>query len=125
MPTGPIGIFGGTFDPVHYGHLRLAEEIAETAKLTEIRFIPSGTPPHRGSPGADAQHRVAMARLATAGNPHFCVDDREAKRAGPGYTYDTLTELRRELGANRAIVLLLGADAFLDLVTWHRWRASS
>jgi nicotinate-nucleotide adenylyltransferase len=123
MTSGPIGIFGGTFDPVHYGHLRLAEEIAETAKLTEIRFIPSGTPPHRGRPGADAQHRVAMAQLAIAGNPHFSVDDREAKRAGPGYTYDTLTELRRELGANRALVLLLGADAFLDLVTWHRWRA--
>jgi nicotinate-nucleotide adenylyltransferase len=123
MPSGPLGIFGGTFDPIHYGHLRLAEEIAETARLTEIRFIPTGTPPHRASPGADGQHRVAMARLATADNPRFCVDDRETKRPGVGYTYDTLMEVRREIGENRPLALLLGADAFLDLMTWHRWRS--
>ena len=124
MPTGtgPIGIFGGTFDPIHYGHLRLAEEIAEGAKLAEVRFMPSGTPPHRARPGADAQHRLEMARLATADNPCFKVDERETKRAGPGYTYDTLVELRQELGENRPIALLLGADAFLELATWHRWR---
>jgi nicotinate-nucleotide adenylyltransferase len=121
MASGPIGLFGGTFDPIHYGHLRLAEEIIETAKLAEVRFVPSGTPPHRSRPGADPHHRVEMARLATAGNPRFSVDDRETKRSGPGYTYDTLTELRRELGSQRPIALLLGADAFLDLATWHRW----
>ena len=123
MATGPIGVFGGTFDPIHHGHLRLAEELAEEAKLGEIRFLPAGTPPHRTSPGASAEDRVAMAKLATAGNPRFVVDDRETKRAGPGYTFDTLTELRREVGASRALVLLLGADAFLELATWHRWRA--
>lgn len=121
--TGPIGIFGGTFDPIHHGHLRLAEEIAEKAKLGEVRFVPSGTPPHRTKPGADAQHRVAMAKLAIAANPRFVVDDRETKRAGPGFTFDTLTELRQELGPSRAIALLMGADAFLELATWHRWRA--
>lgn len=120
--TGPIGIFGGTFDPVHYGHLRLAEELAETARLSEVRFIPSGTPPHRTAPGASAADRVDMARLAIAGNPRFSVDDREARRAGPGYTYDTLTELRAECGASQPLALLLGADAFLELATWHRWR---
>src|SRR6185503_10871726 len=123
MSTGPIGIFGGTFDPIHYGHLRLAEEVAESAKLAEVRFLPSGTPPHRARPGAEAVHRVEMARLATAGNDRFVVDDRETKRSGPGFTYDTLTELRHEVGTQRAVVLLVGADAFLELATWHRWRA--
>jgi nicotinate-nucleotide adenylyltransferase len=120
--SGPIGIFGGTFDPIHYGHLRLAEEIAEGAKLVEVKFIPSGTPPHRAPPGASAEDRVAMARLAIADNPSFSVDDRETKRTGPGYTFDTLTELRQEYGKNRPIALLLGADAFLELATWYRWR---
>jgi nicotinate-nucleotide adenylyltransferase len=123
MPgTGPIGLFGGTFDPIHYGHLRLAEEIAEGAKLADVLFMPSGTPPHRTRPGASAADRVAMAKLAVAGNDRFTVDDRETRRAGPGYTVDTLSELRRELGSQRSIVLLLGADAFLELCTWHRWR---
>ena len=123
MATGPIGIFGGTFDPIHYGHLRLAEEVAESAKLAEVRFLPSGTPPHRARPGAEPVHRVEMARLATAGNDRFVVDDRETRRSGPGFTYDTLTELRHEVGTQRALVLLVGADAFLELATWHRWRA--
>jgi nicotinate-nucleotide adenylyltransferase len=121
--TGPVGIFGGTFDPIHYGHLRLAEEIVEGAKLAEVRFTPSGTPPHRARPGASAADRVAMARLAVAGNDRFSVDDRETRRVGPGYTFDTLTELRSELGVSRPLALLLGADAFLELATWHRWRA--
>ena len=121
--TGPIGVFGGTFDPIHYGHLRLAEEVAEAAKLAAVRFMPSGTPPHRGAPGAGSTDRVEMVRLATDGNPRFSVDARETLRTGPGYTYDTLTELRRELGAQQSLVLLVGADAFLELATWHRWHA--
>ena len=123
MSTGPVGIFGGTFDPIHHGHLRLAEELAESAKLAEVRFLPSGTPPHRSKPGAEAQDRLEMVRLATADNARFSVDDRETKRAGPGYTFDTLTELRQELGERRPLALLVGADAFLELATWHRWRA--
>jgi nicotinate-nucleotide adenylyltransferase len=119
--TGPIGVFGGTFDPIHYGHLRLAEEIAASAKLAEVRFVPSGTPPHRSLPGTEARHRVEMVRLAVAGNERFSVDPRETARQGPGYTFDTLTELRRELGGQQSLALLLGADAFLDLATWHRW----
>lgn len=118
---GPVGVFGGTFDPVHYGHLRLAEEAAERLKLAEVRFIPTGEPPHRSAPGANAHHRLAMVRLAVAENPMFAVDDREIRRAGPGYTVDTLTELRAELGSTRPLALLMGADAFLDLATWRRW----
>jgi len=121
--TGPIGIFGGTFDPIHYGHLRLAEELAETVKLEQVRFMPSGTPPHRTRPGATPEDRVAMVGLAIADNDRFSVDDRETRRTGFGYTHDTLVELRQEIGNQRPLVLLLGADAFLELATWHRWRA--
>lgn len=121
MSTAPIGVIGGTFDPVHYGHLRLAEELGETLKLAEVRFVPSGTPPHRSAPQAAADHRLAMVRLAVAGNPRFAVDEREVRRAGPGYTFDTLAGLRAEAGESRPIVLLVGADAFLEFATWHRW----
>lgn len=121
MSTGPLGILGGTFDPVHYGHLRLAQEVAGKLKLECVRFITSGTPPHRPAPATPATHRLAMVRLAVSGNALFEVDDRELSRAGPGYMVDTLDELRREAGASRPLALLLGADAFLDLATWSRW----
>lgn len=121
MSTAPVGILGGTFDPVHYGHLRLAQEVGEALKLEEVRFVPAGTPPHRGPAGAGPEHRAAMVRLAIEGNPLFHLDEREIRRPGPGYTVDTLLELRQELGAARPLVLLLGADAFLDLATWSRW----
>ncbi|OGA54243.1 MAG: hypothetical protein A3F74_09730 [Betaproteobacteria bacterium RIFCSPLOWO2_12_FULL_62_58] len=121
MSTAPIGILGGTFDPIHFGHLRLAQELAEKLKLDHVRFIPSGTPPHRGAPRVSAADRLAMVGLAVEGNVLFTVDDRETKRAGPGYMVDTLAELRAEVGANRPLALLLGADAFLELATWSRW----
>jgi nicotinate-nucleotide adenylyltransferase len=122
VATAPIGILGGTFDPIHYGHLRLAEELGESLRLEEVRFFPSGTPPHRSAPAVTADHRLAMTRLAAAGNARFTVDDRELRRAGPGYTFDTLKELRADLGDARPLALLLGADAFLEFATWHRWR---
>ena len=121
MSTAPIGVLGGTFDPVHFGHLRLAEELAAALRLEEVRFVPSGTPPHRSAPQAAAEHRAAMTRLAVAGNTRFKVDEREARRAGPGYTFDTLTALRADAGGTRPLVLLVGADAFLEFATWHRW----
>jgi len=121
MSTGPIGVLGGTFDPIHYGHLRLAEELGETLRLDEVRLVPSGTPPHRNAPAAAADHRLAMTRLAAAGNARVKVDERELRRAGPGYTFDTLAELRAESGGARPLVLLIGADAFLEFATWHRW----
>ncbi len=121
MSTAPLGILGGTFDPIHYGHLRLAEELADALKLAEVRLIPAGTPPHRAAPATAATHRLAMAVLAIVGNARFAVDAREVRRSGPGYTFDTLAELRAEEGPQRPLVLLLGADAFLELATWHRW----
>lgn len=121
MSSAPIGILGGTFDPVHYGHLRLAQEVGEGLKLQEVRFVPSGTPPHRTAPRISAVERLAMVRLAVRDNPLFTVDERETRRSGPGYTVDTLTELRQEIGATRPVCLLVGADAFLDFATWSRW----
>lgn len=119
--SGPIGILGGTFDPVHYGHLRLAQEAADGLQLAEVRFIPAGAPPHRAAPGATPAQRLAMVAAAIAGNPLFVADDREVRRSGPAYTVDTLTELRAEVGSRRPLALLMGADAFLDLTTWSRW----
>jgi nicotinate-nucleotide adenylyltransferase len=116
-----IGILGGTFDPIHYGHLRLAEEMLELANLRQIRFIPAGTPPHRDTPQVSARHRSAMVRLAIADQPAFVLDAREVDRTTPCYTVDTLRELRGELGASQPLCLLMGGDAFLELHTWHEW----
>lgn len=118
----PVGILGGTFDPIHFGHLRLAEEMAQQLDLEEVRFIPSGRPWHRDVPGAQPTQRLEMVRLAIAGNPRFRLDGREVSSGSPGYTVETLAGLRPELGANRPLCLLLGADAFLGLATWHRWQ---
>jgi nicotinate-nucleotide adenylyltransferase len=117
----PIGILGGTFDPIHHGHLRLAQEALEQCGLAAVHFIPSGTPPHRNAPHADAQQRLDMVRLALNGNPAFILDEREVHRTDPCYTVGTLTELRAEFGANRPLCLLMGGDAFLMLHTWHEW----
>lgn len=119
----PIGIFGGTFDPIHYGHLRLAEEMFELAELDQLRFIPTGTPPHRDAPEVAAAHRSAMVGSAIAGRAEFLLDTREVERPGRSYTVNTLRELRAELGAERSLCLLMGADAFLQLHTWHEWQS--
>ena len=117
-----IGIFGGTFDPIHHGHLRLAEEIADAFDLREVRFIPTGQPPHRAAPQASAPHRLEMVRRAIEGNPRFVLDDREIRAVRVSYTLDTLRELRSELGEQQPLCLLLGADAFLGLPGWHEWQ---
>lgn len=121
MPE-PIGVFGGTFDPVHYGHLRLAEEACTTLQLARVLWIPAGHPPHRGAPAASSAHRLQMLRLGLAANPRFVVDAAECESEAASYTVDTLTRLRREHGAGQPLVLLLGADAFAGLATWHRWQ---
>lgn len=117
----PIGIFGGTFDPIHYGHLRTAFELWQALRLSEVRFLPTGSPPHRDQPLAPAELRLEMVRAAVAGEPAFVVDDREVRRSGVSYSVDTLTELRAE-NPDRSLCLLLGMDAFLGLPNWHRWR---
>ncbi|KPK38195.1 MAG: nicotinate-nucleotide adenylyltransferase [Gammaproteobacteria bacterium SG8_47] len=115
-----IGILGGTFDPIHFGHLRPALEVAENLALSELRFLPCANPPHRRPPQADALQRLAMVRAAVAAEPRFRVDDRELRRGGLSYMVDTLVSLRTELGGT-PLCLLLGADAFAALDTWHEW----
>jgi len=116
-----IGVLGGTFDPVHHGHLRLALEAAEALDLEEVRLIPAGQPPHRVQPVASAPDRLALVEAAVGGTPRLRADRREADRPGPSYTVDTLASLRSDLG-RRPLFLLLGMDAFRGLDTWHRWR---
>ena len=116
----PIGIFGGTFDPIHYGHLRTAFELLQILRFDEVRFIPCGDPPHRGVTVAPAKLRLEMVRLATRNEQHFVVDDRELRRDGPSYSVDTLESLREEF-PDRSLCLITGMDAFLGLPTWHRW----
>ncbi|MDZ7662234.1 nicotinate-nucleotide adenylyltransferase [Thiohalophilus sp.] len=117
-----IGILGGTFDPIHFGHLRPALEIYQALGLRELRFIPSGEPPHRDKPQASALQRLMMVRAAIAGQPGFVIDDRELRRSGPSYMVDTLHSLREELGTSTPLCLVLGLDAFLGLEGWHRWQ---
>ncbi len=117
----PIGIFGGTFDPIHCGHLRTAFELWQELQLAEVRFLPAGNPPHRDQIYANAELRLRMVEAAVADQPGFVVDDREVRRGGMSYSVDTLGELRAEQPA-RSLCLLLGMDAFLGLPHWHRWR---
>lgn len=119
----PLGLLGGTFDPIHYGHLRLAEEAIDQLSLASVRLVPAGAPPHRTAPMASADARLAMVRLAAAGNCHLTVDDAEVRSSDPSYTVLTLERLRNELGPVRPLVWLVGADAFRGLTTWHRWEA--
>jgi nicotinate-nucleotide adenylyltransferase len=120
-PTPPIAILGGTFDPVHYGHLRFADDVRRALGLAEVRLVPAADPPHRDRPTASAADRVAMLDLAVAEFPGLVVDDRELRRAGKSYTVVTLEELRGEFPGS-PILVLLGADAFRGLPAWHRWR---
>jgi nicotinate-nucleotide adenylyltransferase len=117
----PIGIFGGTFDPIHYGHLRTAFEMLQALRFGEVRFMPCGSPPHRGAPIAGAELRLQMVKVATEGQHGFVVDDRELRRDGPSYSVDTLSALRGEYPL-RSIALIIGMDAFLGLPKWYHWR---
>jgi nicotinate-nucleotide adenylyltransferase len=117
-----IGIYGGTFDPIHFGHLRTALEVKEAAGLDEVRFVPCRFPPHRAAPEADPERRLKMLELALHdGEPGFRIDTRELDRPGPSYMVDTLASIRTEIGT-RPLCLIVGLDAFLGLPHWHRWR---
>ncbi len=116
----PIGVFGGTFDPIHYGHLRTAFEMLQALDFEHVRFIPCADPPHRGRTYASAAVRLRLVELAIAGQEGLVADDRELRREGPSYTIDTLSSLRAEF-PQRPLGLIVGMDAFLGLETWHRW----
>ena len=115
----PFGVFGGMFDPIHYGHLRTAHELYELLDLEAIAFLPAGDPPHRAAPIADPATRLAMVRAAIEDDTRFSVDERELRRSGLSYTVLTLAELRAERG-DQPIALIMGMDAFAGLECWHR-----
>ncbi len=116
-----IGILGGTFDPVHHGHLRLALEALEYFELTELRLVPLSAPPHRDPPVAPAAMRLHMLKAAVAGEARLRVDDRELQRGGISYTVETLQSLREDF-CDTPISLILGMDAFNGLASWHEWQ---
>ena len=122
LDAGPLGLLGGTFDPIHFGHLRLAEEAREALQLEQVALIPAGSPPHRDPPQSAASARLAMVELAAAGNGGFMVEAGEVFAEGPSYTVLTLERLRAQHGPTRPLVLILGADAFAGLPDWHRWQ---
>jgi len=117
-----IAVFGGTFDPVHFGHLRPLLEVKQALGLDEVRLIPCFIPPHRQEPGASAEQRLAMLELAVAETPGFVIDQRELQRGGPSYMVDTLQSLRDELGSHTPLCLIMGLDAFVALDSWHQWQ---
>lgn len=116
-----LAIFGGTFDPVHYGHLRAAAEVAEKLDVSDFRLMPAGRPPHRDETWAAPRHRLAMLKLALSGHFDLVVDDREIRRSGPSYMVDSLASIRAE-GQDGPILVCLGQDAANQFTTWHRWR---
>jgi nicotinate-nucleotide adenylyltransferase len=118
--VGPVGILGGTFDPVHNAHLAVARLALERLRLERLLWIPTGHPPYRKPPVASAGHRVAMLKLALAGERRFAIDERELAPGHPGYTVDTLEGLRAELGAQTPLCLLMGGDQYSKFDSWHR-----
>ena len=118
---GPIGVFGGTFDPIHLGHLRTALELLDKFELAQIRFVPCRYPPDQKSPLASAELRLQMVQLAVSSESDFVVDDRELNRDGPSYSITTLESLRDEF-PDCVLALIIGMDAFLAFTSWHRWQ---
>ena len=122
MPPS-IALLGGTFDPIHFGHLRIALEIQQRWSFDEVRLMPCNQPGHRDQPLASAAQRLDMLRLATEDTPELLVDDREIQRGGVSYMADTLAQLREEVGSQASISLVLGMDSFVTLEFWSRWQA--
>ncbi len=117
-----LGILGGTFNPIHYGHLVAAEEVCDRLKLDRVLFIPSYLPPHKHEEDLpSAVQRLEMVRLATAGNPHFTVSDIEVKREGKSYTVETIETLRT-IHPGTELFFITGLDSFFDIQTWNQWK---
>jgi len=116
-----VGIFGGTFDPIHYGHLRPALEILQQVGLAQVRFVPNRLPPHRAKPRLNERQRADLIRVAIAETPQFVLDTRELQRQGPSYMVDTLHDLKQQSPTN-TLCLILGMDAFYGLPQWHCWQ---
>lgn len=117
-----IGILGGTFNPIHLGHLRIAEELAESLQLEEVRFTPSANPPHKPIPKVSAAQRAEMVGLAIKDNSKFVLDAIELTRDSASFTIDTLISLRESIGKATSLNLIMGSDAFIHFDTWHRWK---
>jgi nicotinate-nucleotide adenylyltransferase len=115
-----VGLLGGTFDPIHFGHLVIAEEVRTVLHLAEMVFVPAGHPPHKpGRIVTEAQHRLAMLELAIASNPHFTISLVDLERPGPSYTVETLQVLRQQWGAQTTIYFVIGGDSLEDLLAWY------
>jgi len=119
---GAIGVLGGTFNPVHFGHLRSAVELLERLQLAQLHLMPCAVPPHREMPACSAEQRAVMVERAVRDEPRLLCDRRELARNGPSFTVDSLADMRREFGAERSLSLIVGFDAVLKLDTWHRWQ---
>lgn len=117
-----IGVRGGTFDPVHFAHLRATQEVASELSLERVHLIPGNIPPHRDQPLASPEQRLAMLKLAIGNNDKFIADDRELRREGESFTVDTLKSFRQELGNDKPLALIIGMDAFLSFTQWHEWQ---
>lgn len=116
-----IGLLGGTFNPIHFGHLRIAEELRENLQLDQVRFIPSANPPHKNQPKVTAQQRADMVSTAIDKHPTFVLDTQELDREGASYTIHTLQQLRQQFGPECSLCFIMGSDAFVKLETWHEW----
>lgn len=120
-PKGRLGLFGGTFNPIHYGHLRAAEEVIEALQLTRLWFLPAAQPPHKTTPTPFAV-RLEMTRLAVGRHPVISVSDLEGRRPGKSYSIETLRLIRQDLGGAWEVYFILGLDAILEIKTWKDYR---
>lgn len=119
--SGLQALFGGTFDPIHYGHLRPVEALAEQVELEKVILLPNHVPPHRPQPEASPLQRLEMVKLAIQDNPLFTIDTRELEKNSPSYTIETLTQLRQEMGTTQPLAFIIGQDSLLSINTWYGW----